>query len=279
MSEKKVCGDLTERCRNKECPRTFPSTERYLNCPECGTSRKCQASPSPGYKRCSQHGAPAPTAGFYGKEYYKTGKGSSKRLMKVASKYVEMTTDAAIATLKPAIEVVRTRVYQLLKRIDQNETPDRIARLYDLWKNYLKAEWKDYKEKNIAKAELDAEFEKAYHDYESWKQIFSALDLERKLSESEMKILKDMKALITSEDAYELTAQLVAACVRVLQNDQPLLKQIYYEFAKIIGDGLVDESGNGDGEIIDIRTSSMDRGEILYTGDPLSSDSSGEDPA
>lgn len=276
MSEKKVCGKLTKRCRNPECDNYFGRTERYLNCPDCGTSRECQADPSPGYDFCTQHGAPAPAAGFYGTERYKTGKSSSKRLMRVASKYVEMTENVAIATLKPAIEVVRSRIYQLLGRIDQNETPQRIQRLFDLWERYSKMEWKDYDEKNKAKAELDAEFEKAYHDYASWKQIFSALDLERKLSESEMKILKDMKALITSEDAYELTAQLVAACVRVLQNDQPLLKQIYYEFAKIIGDGLVDESGDRSGEIVDIRASSMDRGEILYTGDPVPSDSSGK---
>lgn len=276
MSEKKVCGNLTKRCRNEECPRTFSWSERYLNCPECGTSRECQSAPSPGYDNCTQHGAPAPAAGFYGTERYKTGGSSSKRLMRVASKYVEMTENVAIATLKPAIEVIRARIHQLLGRIDQNETPQRIERLYDLWERYSKMEWKDYKEKEKAKAELDAEFEKAYHDYASWKQIFSALDLERKLSESEMKILKDMKALITSEDAYELTAQIVAACVRVLQNEQPLLKQIYYELAKIIGDGLVVESEDRDGEIIDIRASSMDRGEILYTGDPVSSDSSGE---
>lgn len=277
MSEKKVCGKLTKRCRNKECPRTFSWTERYLNCPECGTSRECQADPSPGYDFCTQHGAPAPAAGFYGTERYKHGKGSSKRLMRVASKYVEMTTDAALITLRPAIEVIRSRIHQLLGRIDKNEAPERIARLYDLWVKYKTKEWKDYKAKEIAKAELDDEFEKAYHDYESWKQIFSALDLERKLSESEMKILKDMKALITSQDAYELTGQLLASCVRVLQNDQSLLKQIYYEFAKIIGDGLVEEPGDGSGEIIDIRASSMDRGEILYTGDPVPSSPSGED--
>jgi len=273
MSEKK-CGQLINSCRN--CNRLFTRTERYLTCPDCDASRKCLSDPVKGYDVCEHHGAPKPSAGFYGTERFKTGKQSSKRLMKVASKYVEMTEDAQIATLKPAIEVIRSRIYQLLGRIDQNETPQRIRKLYNLWKSYKEKEWEDYKEKQKAKAKLDAEFEKAYHDYESWKQIFEALDLERKLSESEMKILKDMKALITSEDAYELTAQLVAACVRVLQNDQPLLKQIYYEFAKIIGDGLVDESGDGSGEIIDIRTSSMDRGEILYTGDPLSPDSSGE---
>ena len=276
MSEKKVCGQLTTNCRNKNCTSFFNRTERYLNCPDCGTSRECQFVPEPGYDKCEHHGAPKPAAGFYGKENYKTGKQSSKRLMKVASKYVEMTTDAAIVTLRPAIEVIRSRIHQLLGRIDQNEAPDRFIRLYKLWEKYKKMEWGGYEKKMKAKAELDDEFEKAYHDYAAWEQIFSALDLERKLSESEMKILKDMKALITAQDAYELTAKLLGAVVRVLQNEQPLLKQIHYEFAQIIGDGLVDEPGDGSGEIIDIRASPMDRGEILYTGDPVPSSPPGE---
>ena len=83
MSEKKICGQLTNGCRNKDCARLFGRTERYLNCPDCGTSRECHSEPPKGYDVCEHHGAPKPAVGFYGKERYKHGKGSSKRLISV----------------------------------------------------------------------------------------------------------------------------------------------------------------------------------------------------
>ena len=71
-------------------------------------------------------------------------------------------------------------------------------------------------------AALDAEFEKAYHDYAAWKQMFEALALDSKMVESEVKIVKEIKAIITAEDAYELSAKLLAAVMRVVDDPKKI---------------------------------------------------------
>jgi hypothetical protein len=79
-------------------------------------------------------------------------------------------------------------------------------------------------------------FEKVYHDYKAWTQMFEALDYRRKMVESEVKVLKEIKAIITIEDARDLQVKLLAAMMRVLQDDPKKLKQVQYEFARITGD-------------------------------------------
>ena len=82
---------------------------------------------------------------------------------------------------------------------------------------------------------LDDLFEKARTDYEAWNQMMMALDLRRKMVESEVKVLKEIKAIMTAEDAYELTAKLLAAVMRVVE-DPKKLKQVQYEFTRLIGE-------------------------------------------
>lgn len=119
------------------------------------------------------------------------------------------------------------------------------------------------------KFQIDAEFEAAYHDYAAWQQMFEALDLDRKMVESEVKIAKDMKAILTAEDAYELAAKLLASIIQaaselILEDNirARFLKRIEYEFAKLIGDrGSREDSpgfGGSGGEIIDTVTSTVD---------------------
>ena len=67
-------------------------------------------------------------------------------------------------------------------------------------------------------------------------QVFGALDVRRKMVESELKILKEIKAIITAEDAYELAAKLLAASMNVIGEDPKKLKRLQYEYTRIIGE-------------------------------------------
>ena len=163
-----------------------------------------------------------------------TGAGSQFPLTRLAAKYNAMQKDGRVLSNRQSLEIVRTRVEQLLERIDQNQAPDRLERLGALWKEYIGLKGKTV-EQYAVEAKLEDEFEKAYHDYAAWKQMFEALDLDRKMVESEVKILKEIKAIITAEDAYELSAKLLAAVMRVV-DDPKKLKQVQYEFTKIIGE-------------------------------------------
>lgn len=153
------------------------------------------------------------------------------------------------------MEIIRTRVQQLADRIDLNEDPMRLSKLMKLWSEYGDARRTgDELEARKISILISAEFEAAYHDYASWQQMFEALDLDRKMVESEVKIAKEMKAILTAEDAYELAAKLLASIIEaassIILDDATrgkFLKRIQYEFARLVGDkrGGEDDEGLG----------------------------------
>lgn len=165
-----------------------------------------------------------------------TGAGSSFPLTRLAAKYNEMKKDGKILSNRHSIDIINHRVGQLVERIDLNDAPDRLNQLHKLWQK-----WKLFKGSGDeikalqTQQQIDAQFDAAREDWMAWEQMFNALDLSRKMVESEVKIAKDMQAILTAEDAYELVSQLLASVISIV-NDPNLLKQIQHEFVKIVGD-------------------------------------------
>jgi hypothetical protein len=194
-----------------------------------------------------------------------------------------MKTDGRLLTNRMSIEMIRTRIVELASRIDTNQAPDRLANLSRLWANYTAA--KGTMDEMPIKLQLDEEFERAYHDYAAWKQMFDAVDLDRKLVESEVKIIKDMNAVLTAEDAYELTAQLLAAIINTTNSIENVpdkvkldfLKRIQYEFTRIVGERVKQGTPRGGTEDNDAEAGELDRTRILDPGDPEQSPFEGED--
>ena len=162
-----------------------------------------------------------------------TGSGSSFKLTRLAATYNKMQTNGNLLSSRAAIGLIDQRITQLLERIDFDEAPDRTAKLYGLWNEFLDA---DGVEAAVLKKKISDEFEKVYHDYQAWTQIFSALDLRGKTVEREVKVLTSIKAIMTAEDGYELAAKMMAAVMRVIGDDPKRLKQVQYEFTKLIGE-------------------------------------------
>lgn len=185
------------------------------------------------------------------------------QITRLASKYNEQLSNGRFLSNRHSLDVIRTRITQLLERIDQNQAPDRLKNLYRLWEKYRKEERAGNSvDAVVTGRELEDEFEKAYHDYTAWEQMFMALDLDRKMVESEVKIAKEINAILTAEEAYELTAKIFAAVIsavgaQAMDNKQKgqLLNRIQYEFTRIIGDNISEESAQGFGgsveEVID----------------------------
>jgi hypothetical protein len=97
--------------------------------------------------------------------------------------------------------------------------------------------------------------------------MFEAIDIDRKLVESEVKIIKDIHAVLTVEDAYELTAQLLGAIISTTQGMENIpdpvklhfLKRIQYEFTRIVGDRLGAGSGGSSPEDSGAESGELDR--------------------
>ena len=187
----------------------------------------------------------------------KPKRGSDSRLMKIAEKYTEMLSNGRILSNRAAMEVLDGRVRQLAERIDLNDAPDRMGRLNALWQEFRDA-YKNDKGSDmvVTVKKLDNEFEKAYHDYKSWEQLMQLFDLRRKLVDSEVKTIKEIKAILTAEDAHNLVAKLLAVVIRVVQ-DPLKLRIIHYEFSRIIGEHNLDQDSPM-GNVVDDPGDTMD---------------------
>ena len=240
------CKSLVRTC--KGCEKRFDRNDKTNPC-DCGVSRNCSKPAVLGYNFCSSHGGPSPNRNFFGKgRGMTTGAGSSFPLTRLAAKYNQMKTDGRILSNRHSIEIIRHRVEQLIERIDANDAPDRLNKLQKLWNEMRNLEAKGNEvEANLIKRDIDLQFEAAREDYLAWEQMFHALDLDRKMVDSEVKVAKDIQAILTAEDAYELVAKLLGSVIQVV-DDPNQLKRIQYEFAKIVGDTPVGRDGVIDAE-------------------------------
>lgn len=261
------CQGWISRCQNEECKFHYQRTDGLEICPDCGTPReRCKNEAVDGYNFCRYHGGPNPKNDFYGLQSQLTtnGKQSTMKLTQLASKYIEMQKDGRLLSNRASIEVIRDRIRQLAERIDLNQAPDRLANLKQLWEDYKFH--RGQVDEGIYRDLVDQEFEKAYHDYASWKQMFEAVDLDRKLVESEVKIIKDIKAVLTAEDAYELSAQLLAAIIQTVNGMKDIpdktklyfMRRIQYEFTRIVGSGTEERVEGGVAEDSDAEGSTVD---------------------
>lgn len=276
-----LCQAFCKNC--KKCGWRVGFGKRQAACPDCGNDLHCPNQAVKGYTLCQTHGGPAPHRGWYGKGKLVNGSGSQFPITRLAAKYNQSQKDGRLLSNRAAVEIIDARVLQLAERIDVDDAPDRLNLLYNLWQEYTEAKANSRKVDEIAKErQLDAAFEKARTDYEAWNQMMTALDLRRRMIESEVKVLKEIKAIMTAEDAYELTAKLLAAVMRVV-DDPTKLKQVQYEFTRIIGEpgdrslkASVSNAGRSSGEEdIESGPGEMDREELLHPGDQERSEAEG----
>jgi hypothetical protein len=184
-----------------------------------------------------------------------TGSASRFPIVRLAARYNKMMSNGQILSNRAAVDVIDHRIKQLLERVDLEEAPDRLKKLSGLWGDYMAAKRSGREVEAVhLEAQIDVEFERVYHDYAAWSQVFEALDLRGKQVERELKVLKEIKAIMTAEDGYELATKLLAATMRVVGDDPKKMKQVQYEFTRIIGESGSDviegygEDAGGDGE-------------------------------
>lgn len=247
------CKALILTCR--KCGKEF---ENFMTgpreCPECGESRACNIEPLPGYEYCFRHGGPKLPW-----NYRMTGSSKSRwPLLKLASKYAEQLSNPDVTTLKGARTVLSARVYDLLDRIESVRDEDRVGTLQKLWSDFQTARYNHNEDemKRIATA-IDNSFEEAWHDYRSWDQIIKILGEDRKMAETQVRIMKDLSLLYTAEQVYEAIAQLLGVIIKV-ENDPIKLEVIAREFTQFIGDADIIDLESSEPEAPQYRPSPMD---------------------
>lgn len=198
-----------------------------------------------------------------------TGERSKFQLTQIAAKYNEIQRNGQILSNRNAMEIIWKRVEQLAERIDLNQAPERMAKIQKLWKEFRELHAKGSQlEAMVLAVKIDDEFEAAYHDYMAWQQMFDALALHSKMTESEVKIMKDMRMIMTAEDAYELVAKVMAVLLNVLKDDPKKLKEAQYELGRLVGSETNRRPGGSHGESgIIVGPSDLDRERVFDTRD------------
>jgi hypothetical protein len=205
-------------------------------------------------------------------------------LVKLARKANQMQTDGRLLSNRASLEIVRRRIATLQERINLNEAPDRLARIQRLWGQFkIDRKAKDDINVTIDIAAIDEEFEAAFTDYAAWRQMFEALDLDRKLVDSEVKVLKEIQAVLTAEDATLLAAKLLGATINTVNYmDIPtetrvmFIRRIQYEFTKLIGDRPAPGPGTGGEEDDDPGSDNLDGEGIFDPGNKEQPETAGE---
>ena len=205
-----------------------------------------------------------------------TGAKSSFPIVRLAARYNQMLADGRVLSNRQAIDIADIRIRQLLERVDVDEAPERVAKLYSLWGEYMSAKRSGTSaEAMTLEKRIDDEFERVYHDYQAWKQIFEALNLRSQWVEREVKIATAINAVLTAEEAYQAFAKLLAAAMNVVGDDPKKMKRLQYEFSRIIGersdrlaetDGAEDSGGSGEG-VVEEGSGDVYQEGVLHPGD------------
>ena len=162
-----------------------------------------------------------------------SGAGSSFAITRLAAKRNDLRKNGVYLSNQRSIEIVRGRIEQLVERIDKNKAPDRLKILAKLWKEFRVKERTP--EGPFVAVLIDKAFEAAFHDYAAWEQMFDVLRLDKDLIESEVKIVKDMHAMLSAEDAYTLVADIFGVIMNI-EDDPVKLKRYQYELTRLIGE-------------------------------------------
>lgn len=227
----RFCTARRRVCR--QCEKRYPQFHTNDVCMECGESMICGAATVKGFSECQNHRGPNPNKGQYGMDHDL----NKFPIVKLAERYRAVVKDARILSLRGAIEVIRQRIANLAERIDMKDAPDRMARLNKYWVDYLQAKNDmDNAGMTVLQKQITEEFERGHDDYAAWNAMVQALDLERKLVGDEVKIIKEVRGILTAEDAHELVAKMLSIILRVFRDDKVKLRQVKYEFIRMIGD-------------------------------------------
>ncbi len=271
------CSQLKYNC--KDCGLHLKKGERQKVCPDCGADLRCRLSAVYGAVSCRIHGGGYPeTRGTYPGRKLVTGGKSKFKLNRLVANYMGIVEDPELLSLRDPLAIITIRIEELIQKIDAEEAVVRQERVRKAFTDYRYFRKKRNEEKaDEAFYKLDQAMEEMYDEYRAWEQMFKAVEVRRKLSESETKRLKEMNQFITQEEAYKFLAKVEAALIEVLGEHPRLLKRLQFKFIKLTGDGDDDVLGRSSRPEVVLGSSDMDAGEILDTRAEFSDGREGPD--
>lgn len=210
-----MCGCKRSKC--KQCDYLFPKEENELdNCPQCGLERYCTnarikdpTSPNK-WLPCGRHGGLSHKVRGAASPHFKGGKYSKHLPARLLETYESAREDPDILSLNDDIALTLTRIEDVIKRVDANESGF-------LWDELTKAA-KDFKAaqrandtemcQSLLESILDL-IQKGKNDWGAWREIGDLMERKRKLSESQLKLLTTKQEFISRQQAVSFATNIV----------------------------------------------------------------------
>ena len=191
--------------------------------------------------------------------------------LSLASRYEQAINDPELMSHRQDLGLIEVRIEQLMKRMQNDEQPDRWK---DLQQRFSELKFAQIENDTAGFANvcglIETIFKDIQEDYAAWDQIMDILELRRKINESELKRLIAMNQMISAEDAMKLVAQLLAAIKRNMSSNrtfEEMYKGIAYEFNLLTGSlDRVVPAGGGSEDIIPDGSDRLDQNGILDPG-------------
>jgi len=178
--------------------------------PPFDIDRPCQVKKAPGVKPCMK-------AAMYGSPYcpyhvkhtgvavnaYKDGRTSKYHgalPARLLAAYEASLDDGRLLQMREEIALLDSRIVDLIKRVDSGESGRLWVRLGEVQREFSTARKLGKVELMSEKlAELEALIAAGKRDAEAWREVQTALDLRRKLVESERRRINEQQQAVTAE--------------------------------------------------------------------------------
>jgi hypothetical protein len=174
-----------------------------------------------GRKVCYHHGGASPSG--LASPHFRTGRWSKALPARLRERYQEAVDDPDLLVLSHEIGAVDARLAELFAKLDSSESGDAWREANDL---YLAARAAirsgDANGLQAALDALGAVIRRGQGDYAAWDAIAEALDLRRRLVESERKRLVQLSQMITTEQAMVLMTAVVSLVKEHVEDRQAL---------------------------------------------------------
>jgi hypothetical protein len=180
----------------------------------CGAKNRkgepCKNSPIRGRNRCKFHGGSSPRGLAHPRtKHMKYSRDIVSR--ELAERYEQASNDESLLELRDEIALIQARIADMLKNVESGDTQKSWVELQKAYDDFAQANRSNNPElaaKSINK--IGRIITKGVSQHQSWRELMSTMNVEKKLIESERKRLQEMKQMMTAEQAMGMLTFVVS---------------------------------------------------------------------
>lgn len=168
----------------------------------------------------------------------RTGRHSKDLPQRLTSRVLEALQDPKLTELRDELALVDVRIGQLLSQLEEPGAHDGKAAAAALQQLQAAIAAQDQAAAAVAMKVLEGAFAVTIHEHATWAEIQDAINVRRKLVESETRRLKALHQMVTTEEVMTLVSALSASVHRHV-TDRVALAAIQDDIRRLMSAGAI----------------------------------------